>query len=236
MTKFVAVVSGKGGVGKTTVALNTALALNKIGKRVTLVDANFATPNLCLHFGIVNPEYTLNQFLRKEKSLPEITYKGNDTLSFLFSSPSYNEYSSTNFKKIAEIFEHLDNTCDFVIIDSPSGMGDEVERVLKHCDEALIVVNPTLSSVIDALKTIQLASAHNNTIPGIVLNMSNYGWNELKAAEIEKICGHQIVANIKYHRRFRKAAHQQQAVTHLYPRSFQARAFAKIGRTLSLEI
>jgi len=65
MTKFVALVSGKGGVGKTTCTLSLGHALASLGKEVVLVDGNIATPNLALHLGLMNPEGTLNQFLRK---------------------------------------------------------------------------------------------------------------------------------------------------------------------------
>ncbi len=236
MTKFIAFVSGKGGVGKTTVTLNTGLALGKLGKKVVLLDANVGTPNLSLHLGIMNPEHTLNQFLRKEKNLQQITYMGDENISFLFSSPSYAEYQKTNFKKFSEIFEHLDHQSDFVLVDSPSGLGPEVNQVLKNTDEAIIVVNPNLSSVMDALKTIQLAAANKNIITGIVLNMSNFGgWNELKPQEIEEILGYPIIANIKHNSKFRKAAHKQNPLTTLYPRSASVREFKKIASNLALE-
>ena len=69
MTRFIALVSGKGGVGKTTATLNIGHALSKQGKKVLLLDANMVTPNLALQLGILNPKDTLNQFLRKEKNL-----------------------------------------------------------------------------------------------------------------------------------------------------------------------
>ena len=69
MTRFITFVSGKGGVGKTTSTVNIGHALITAGKKTTLVDGNLVTPNLSLHLGMLNPESTLNNFLRKEKSL-----------------------------------------------------------------------------------------------------------------------------------------------------------------------
>jgi septum site-determining protein MinD len=234
MTRFIALVSGKGGVGKTTTTLNVGHALSKLGRKVLLLDANLVTPNLSLQLGILNPKGTLNQFLRKEKSISDITYLHESGISLIPSSPSYAEYQKTNPQKLTEIFEHLDDTADFVLIDSPSGLGYEVNQVLKNSDEILLVVNPNLSSIMDALKTVQLAKANDNIVGGIILNMSNNGRNELKPEEVSNILGHPIIANIKHDRKIRKSLHKQNPLNHIYPRSRSAKEFRKIAEFISL--
>ena len=72
MTKFIAIISGKGGAGKTTTTLNLGHAISELGKKVVLLDANLTTPNLAIQLGLMNPEGTLNKYLRKDKSLKEI--------------------------------------------------------------------------------------------------------------------------------------------------------------------
>ncbi len=235
MTKFVAIVSGKGGVGKTTATLNIGKALRDLGKKVVLVDANLVTPNLAINLGYMNPEGTINKFLRKQKSIPEITYLHESGLLVIPASPSYAEFQKTNPQKLAELFEHLDETADIILVDAPSGLGLEVSQVLKNTDESLIVVTPTLSSVTDALKTIQLAQSHNNTIAGIILNQTHRGWNELKEAEVEQILGHPILANIRDDRKIRKSVHRQAPLNHLYPHSRSARQFKKVAEFISLQ-
>jgi len=235
MTKFIAFVSGKGGVGKTTATINVGQALSDQGKKVILLDANLVTPNLAINLGMVNPEGTLNKFLRKEKSLTEITYLHESGISVIPASPSYNEFQKTNVQKLNKVFEHLDNIADFILVDSPSGLGYDVDLVLKECDEAFLVVNPTLSSVMDALKTMQLAQANNTIIAGVVLNMTNKGRHELKPIEVEQILGHSIIANIPHNRKVNKSVHKKQPVNYLYPRSKVAKEFAKIAKHISLE-
>lgn len=235
MTKFVAVVSGKGGVGKTTCTLNVGHALTSLGRETLLVDANIGTPNLAFQLGLLNPKGTLNKFLRKEKSLKEIIYLHESGISLIPSSPSYEEFQKTSLQKLSKIFEHLDNTAEFVLVDSPSGLGYDLQQILKNTDEALIVVNPTLSSVADALKTIQLAKANQNTIVGIILNMSNWGKNELTPADVEKILEYPILANIKNCRKVRKAAYQHMPLNYIYPRSTPAKEFNKVAKHLALE-
>jgi len=235
MTKFIALVSGKGGVGKTTTTLNLGLSLTKKGKKTLLLDANLVTPNLAIHLGMMNPDGTLNKFLRNESEINEITYLHESGVSLIPSSPSYVEYQKTNVQKLHNVFTHLEESVEFVLIDAPSGLGYEVSQVLKNSDEAIIVVNPNLSSVMDALKTIKLAKEHDNVVAGIILNMSNGGSNELKPKEVEEILGHPIIANVKHDRKFRKSLHKQMPLSYLYPRSRSAKEINKLADFLCLE-
>ncbi len=234
MTKFIAFVSGKGGVGKTTSTVNVGQALASLGKEVILVDANIVTPNLALQLGFMNPEGTLNKFLRKEKSLKEIMYLHESGISLIPASPSLSEYQKTNPQKLHKIFDHLQNAADFVLVDAPSGLGYDVHQILKNTDEVVLVVNPTLSSVMDALKTIQLAKENNNTVAGMILNMTNGGKDELSAKEVESILEYPILANVKYSRKVRKATHRQMPLTYLYSWSKPAREFKKVAQHLTL--
>ena len=233
MTKFITFVSGKGGVGKTTSTIGVGQAFLKLGKKVLLVDANIVTPNLAINLGLMNPKATLNQFLRKENSIEEITYLHESGLSFIPASPSFVEFQKTNPGKLGELFEHLDNTIDYVLIDAPSGLGYEVKEVLKNSDEVVLVVNPNLSSVMDALKTMELAKAHDNVVTGIILNMTNKGRHELKAEEIENILGCPILGNIRLEKKIRKAAYRQAPVNYLFPYSRPARELLKIADYLN---
>jgi len=235
MTRFIALVSGKGGVGKTTTTLNVGHALHKMGVNTLLLDANLATPNLGLQLGLLNPQGTLNKFLRKEKELQDIVYKHESGVTFIPSSLNFIDFQKTNPQKITEIFEHLENLSDIVLVDAPSGLGYELNQILKNTDEVLVVVQPTLSSVMDALKTIQLAQAHNNTISGVILNMTHFrGWSEMKQEEIENVLGFPIIANVKYDKKFRTALQEQSSVHHLYPRSNIAKEYRKVARHLCM--
>jgi len=233
MTKFIALVSGKGGVGKTTTTINLGQALTNLGKKVTLVDANLVTPNLGIHLGEINPKNHLNGFLRKENSVQNILHQHESGLVFIPASPSFTEFQKTNPERIKKIFEHLENTADIVLIDSPSGLGYEVEQVLKHSDEAVVVINPTLTSVMDALKTIELAKGHNNIVNGAILNLSNKGKHELSIEEIENVLDIPIIANIRTDKKVRKATHQQMPVNYLYPRCRASRQFNKAAEFIA---
>jgi len=236
MTKFVAVISGKGGAGKTTTTLNVGQALANQGHKVLLLDANLVTPNLAIQLGFMNPEGTINKFLRKEKSLKEITYLHESGLSLIPASPSFSEFQKTNSQELTKIFKHLNKTADFVMIDAPSGLGYEVSQVLKNSNEALVVVNPTFSSVIDGLKSIKLAKSNNVLVAGVILNQSHGGRHELSPKEVEDILGHPIIANIKNDTKIRKSLHQQVPLTYKYPRSRSSKQFHKVAEHLSHQL
>ncbi len=235
MTKFVAIASGKGGVGKTTSTLNIGQALSNIGKQVVLVDTNIVTPNLGLHLDLVNPEGTLNKFLRKENSLHEVTYQHEGGFSVIPASPSYHESQYNQEFNLSKVFVGLDNTADFVLLDLPSGLGKDVSHCLKQSDEVIIIVNPTLSSVMDALKTMQLAKENDTLVAGIILNMSNKGRHEMKPSEVEEILGHPLIANIRTCKKVRKAQHRREPLNSLYPRSKTAKEYNKVAQHLSLQ-
>ncbi len=235
MTKFIALVSGKGGVGKTTTTISLGQALHNLGKDVIVVDGNLVTPNIATHLGIPNPQSTLNKFLRKEKSLKDIIQTHESGLRIIPSSPSYTEFQKTNIGQLNKLFNQLENVADIILIDAPSGLGYDVEQILKNCDEALIIANPTLPSVMDALKTVQLAQAHENTITGVILNMVHNDRHELKQQQVEEILGHQVIAKIPFHKKVRRALHQGSPLPTLFPRCKPSREIKVAAQYLCFE-
>ena len=169
MTTFIAIHSGKGGVGKTTVAINLAHALYERKKKVMLVDGNLDTPHVGLYLGLQNPDHHLHQFLDGKKDIKNTVYTHESGLRFIPTTSTPN----TSHQNIHELFEHLDDTCDFVLIDCPSGFSLVVHEILKHADESIIITTPTMSAVYDAGKTLHLAEEYGHAIAAIILNHAN---------------------------------------------------------------
>jgi len=232
MTKFIALISGKGGTGKTTTALNLAQALLKLNIKTLILDANFATPNLALHLGLTSPVATLNDFLRKKKPLQETIHLHYSGLSFLPASLSYQDFKKTPPNKISEIFEHLEGFAEIVLVDCPAGLGYDLVQILKNTDEAIIVTNPHLSSLIDSLKAIELAQENNNALPGFVLNMTHKGKNELRPQQIEETLNLPLIANIPYDKKIKKALYKQAPSLYLYPRAKSSKQYLKLAQHL----
>jgi septum site-determining protein MinD len=232
MTKFIALISGKGGTGKTTTAINLAHALTKLKKKVIVLDANFATPNLASHLGVTSPSATLNDFLKRDKSLQETIHLHHSGLNFIPASISYQDFKKAQPDKISKIFDHLDNLADFVLVDCPAGLGYELVQILKNTDESIVIVNPYLSSLIDSLKSIELAQENNNSLPGFILNMSRKGKNELKPDEIEKTLNIPLIADISFDKKIRKSLYKQSPSHHLYPRAKSSKQYLKLAEHL----
>lgn len=234
MTKFLALISGKGGVGKTTTALNLGHALTKLNKKSIVLDANFATPNLATHLGVTSLNATLNDFLKKKKSLSEIIHMHPSGLAFIPSSISYQDFKKAQPDKITEIFEHLDGMADFIIVDCPAGLGYDLTKILNNTDETIVVVNPSLSSLIDAVKSIEIAKENNNSIPGFILNMT-YGKNEITVKNVEQTLNIPLLANVPFDKKIKKSLYKQTPSHYLYPKSKSSKQFLKVAEYLIKE-
>jgi len=167
MTRIISIVSGKGGVGKTLIATNLSYALSNFGFKTLLIDFNFTTPHIPI-FLSSKPAFTLNDFLQDHADFHEIL---NPALNFFYISPSISleEITSLKIENLERLKQNL-NYFDFVIIDSAPGFGREALLSFNFADEILIVSNPTLSSLFDAIKCIQLAKRLNKKVLGIVIN------------------------------------------------------------------
>ena len=235
MTRFIAVISGKGGVGKTNCTINLGQALTYLGRSTTLLDANLVTPNLAINLGLMDPEGTVNKFLQRKKNISEVMYAHENGFTLIPASPSFSEYQNTETTEFSRVFEKLDERSDFVLIDAPSGLGQDVKNILENSDEVILVVNPTLSSVMDALKSAHLATSHNNIVAGFLLNMSHKGKLELSEQEVSDILGYPILGNIRNCKKVRKSAHRRVPLVAAFPKSKPARQYMKVAEYLCLE-
>lgn len=231
MTKFLAIISGKGGVGKTTLALNLGYVLTKLGKKTIVLDANFSTPNLASHLGITFPRTTVNDFLKRKKTISEIIHLHYSGLAFIPASISYYDFKKIQPNKISEIFEHLEGLAEIVIVDCPPGLGYDVVQILRNTDEALVITNPYLSAVIDALKVVELAQENNNLLPGFILNQTQRK-QEFKRKEIENTLNLPLLAEIPEDKKIKKALFKRAPSVYLYPRIKSSKQYFKLAQLL----
>ena len=107
MAKIYAIISGKGGVGKTTTAINLGTSLNKLGEDVIIVDANLTTPNVGIHLGAPIVPTTLNQVLNNKAKIEDAIYEHESGTKIMPASLSLKEASRIKYNKLSDVTKKL---------------------------------------------------------------------------------------------------------------------------------
>src|ERR1700739_2707045 len=175
VSKIVAVGSGKGGVGKTTVAVNLAIALSKLGFRVGLIDADIYGPNVPLMMGSAQPP----RVGADNQIQPNDTH-GIKTISIGYISPGDKPLVMRGpmlHQIIRQFLQQVDwGELDYLIVDLPPGTGDVVISLVQTVPltGAVVVSTPSDVSLQDARKALEMFGQVNVEVLGIVENMSHF--------------------------------------------------------------
>ncbi len=173
--KIIAVASGKGGVGKSTVASNLAVALSKTGARVGLCDCDLYGPSIALMFGtndrpLANDEQQIIPIQRYGLQLMSMGFLLDDNAPVIVRGPIATRYTQQFLRQCA--WDDL----DYLVLDLPPGTGD-IQLTISQTvavDGAVIVTTPQEVALIDARKASAMFEKVNVTVLGIVENMSYF--------------------------------------------------------------
>ncbi len=162
----IAVISGKGGVGKTTATANLGLGIAMNGKKCVVVDFDIGQRNLDMILGLENRVvYDLVQVMEGEASVKQALIKSkiNEGLYFLAASQSKDK-SVLSSEKVQGLVKELKDNFDYVILDSPAGIESGFEHTIEFADAAIIVVNPEVSSIRDADRAIGILDSKSQKV------------------------------------------------------------------------
>lgn len=226
--RFIAIASGKGGVGKTTIAANLGAALAKLGNKVTIFDMDLAMPNLEIITGLGNPPVGLIDFLEGKLELEHVTYSGPMGTSIIPPGVMLDGYSGDNPGKIRELLMKLPLKSDFIILDMPPGR--EAVDVLWGEIEALLVSNPDKASVLDALNMKVLLEKKGVKVLGAVLNRAEN--DERWIDEMERILETSVVAVIPESRVVKKALETEECFVVAEPQSPPSKEIMGLAKEL----
>lgn len=241
--RVVAVTSGKGGVGKTNVVGNMAMALSKIGKKVLIFDADLGLANIDIIFGI-HPEFNIGHVINGEKTLTETMVTGPNGIRIIPAGSgiaSLTRLTEGQKLNLLSEFDELEDVFDIVLIDTGAGISSNVLYFNLAADECIIVATPEPTSVTDAYAMMKVMfKQHGTKHFKLLVNMVSSD-KEAKAVYL-KLCEVterflsgiiiEYLGCIPSDEKLKMAIHKRRTVMELYPDAVSSRRFEKIIGTL----
>ena len=241
--RFIGIASGKGGVGKTTIATNLAYTLAKANYRVMLVDGDFGLANVQLALGLQS-NFNISHYLAGEKTAKEITSITSDGLMVIPGASGIGSLANLKPDQLKGFLKGLvypTEPVDFLIFDAAAGISDNVTTLLTECDETLIVVKEDPSSIADGYGIIKvLKTEHDYNAIGIVANgVESEIAGEALFSRINGACNKFLGMDLRYvgyiqeDGSMKDAAKKYMPVTQAFPSSKVATHFRTLAKTIS---
>jgi septum site-determining protein MinD len=232
LTRILGIVSGKGGVGKSTVATNLAIALEKFKKNVILIDCNLSTPHLSHYFGIGDYHATINDVLLEKVDIYSALYNY-DGVRIIPASVKIKDLVNIEVGNLKKHVEKLPSKkVDFIILDSAPGLGREALSVFNTSNELIFVTNPFVPMINDIIRCKEIAKGFGEKNMSIAVNMVNYGKNELTSKSIEKFSGMDVLGEIPFDRSVVNSLVLKMPVIEYRPNSLASISFMKLASLL----
>ena len=169
--RVISVASGKGGVGKSSISINLAITLSRLGVRVLVVDADFGLANVDVMLGVTS-RYDVSYFLRGEKTLHEITQLGHEGVRFISGGSGVNDLLNLGDEQLADLISgivHLEAPIDCIIIDTGAGINENILQLVLASTETIIVTTPEPTAILDAYALVKTIVKRNASHPLHVL-------------------------------------------------------------------
>ncbi len=238
--RVVAVTGGKGGVGKTNVSVNLAVAMADLGKRVMLLDADLGLANIDVVLGL-HPERDLSHVVRGECSLEEVLIEGPAGILVAPAASGVQqmaELSKAEHAGLIRAFSDVGSDLDVMIIDTAAGISDIVVSFSRAAQDVVVVVCDEPASITDAYALIKLLNREYGIDRYHILA------NMVRTAQegrtlYNKICRVtdryldvmlNFMGSIPYDENLRKAVRTQKSVVQAYPRSRSAQTFKNLAK------
>lgn len=150
--RVITVTSGKGGVGKTSISINLAIQMSRMGKKVVIFDADFGLANIEVMLGI-RPQYNMADLMFHGMDLAGIITEGPENVSFISGGSGVQELAKMSREQVMYLIRklgELDRNADVIIVDTGAGISDSVLEFVVASEEVLLVATPEPTSITDA--------------------------------------------------------------------------------------
>ena len=173
-TRVIAFTSGKGGVGKTSLSVNLAIALARSGSKVCLFDADMGMANVNIMLGIT-PAYTLEHLFTNEKSIQDIVFSGPAGLDIVPGASGFSkcvDLDTFQQRRLVEALEFIEPKYDYLIIDTGAGISPTVLHFVAAAQMAAVVITPEPTSLTDAFSLLKVLRRRGyKRKPQVIVNM-----------------------------------------------------------------
>ncbi|MCZ7357848.1 MAG: cell division ATPase MinD [Candidatus Methanoperedens sp.] len=230
------IASGKGGTGKTTTTLNLGTALALLGKKTLVLDADIGMANLGLLMGLEKCKITLHEVLSGSAKITEAIYDGPGGLKVVPSGLSLRGFQNCNPDVLKEVMTKITEGMDFILIDAPAGISKDGVIPLAVADKVILVVNPELASMADALKTKALTEMLGRTVEGAILNRAGIELKtEINRTKVSELLGVKVLELIPEDSNVRRSAAFKVPIVIRAPTSPASIAFKRLAAHLAGE-
>jgi flagellar biosynthesis protein FlhG len=158
-TRIITVASGKGGVGKTNMSINLAIAYAKLKKKVIVLDADLGLANVNVVMGVI-PKYNLYHVVRKQKTMREIILDTNYGIQIVAGASGFSKIANLEKEERRSFIDELQELsyADIIIIDTSAGVSGNVLSFIEAADDVIIVITPEPTAITDAYGLIKIMS------------------------------------------------------------------------------
>lgn len=238
---IITVTSGKGGVGKSNVAVNLSLELMKQGKRVLIIDADLGLANVEILMGVI-PKYNLKDVIDGNKKISEIICEADNGLKFISGGSGIENLANLNEDKITNVardLSTLDDMFDVIVIDTGAGISEIVMTFAKIANQILLVTTSDPTAITDAYALLKVLKNSEEDMPDVkvVVNMvknkndATAVFNKLNLV-CEKFLNEslEVIEYVPDDYNLEKAVRMQKPVLLEYPRSEVSNSFKELGK------
>ena len=164
-TRIITITSGKGGVGKTNVSVNMALAYARLGKKVVVMDADLGLANVNIMLNMV-PRYTLYDMIRKKKTMQEIMVETDYGISIVAGASGFSKIANLTDEERQNFIDQLNSLsfADIIIIDTSAGVSSNVLDFIAAADDAVIITTPEPTAITDAYGIIKIIASEYESL------------------------------------------------------------------------
>ncbi len=237
--KVIAVSGGKGGVGKTNVSLNTAIALAKQGKKVLVLDADLGLANVDVMLGL-RVQKNISHVLSGDCELDDIIIEGPCGIKIIpatSGTQSMVDLTPSEHAGLIRAFSDMQTDFDVLIVDTAAGISDMVLSFSRAAQNVMLVVCDEPTSITDCYALMKLLSRDHGVFKfKVVANMvRSIKEGQQLFAKLTKVTDRfldvaiELVAIVPFDENIRKSVRKQQAIVEAFPESPAAKAFTELA-------